>query len=61
MKILDKDIATVEALHDMMIDNYGVSIDHPTLVKSRALTSKMYASMGYTRVRNENGTMEYLL
>ena len=47
MKVEDKDIATVEALHDMLLDNYGLSIDHPTLVKSRKLTSKMYADIGY--------------
>jgi hypothetical protein len=43
--IIDSDIATIEALHDLLIDKHGYSIDHKTLKNARLLTEKMYKAL----------------
>lgn len=45
--ITDMDIATVEALHDLLLDSHGYSLDHITLTRARELTKKMYSIQGY--------------
>lgn len=40
--IVDSDIATIEALHDLLLDAHGYSLDFITLKKARELTLKMY-------------------
>ena len=40
--ITDFDIATIEALHDLLLDNHGYKLDHYTLTNARKLTKKMY-------------------
>ena len=45
MKILDCDIATIEALHDLLIDDHDYSSEHKALERARELTSKMYKDM----------------
>jgi len=42
VQINDSDIATVEALHDLLLDAHGYSRNHPTLKRARLLTQKMY-------------------
>lgn len=39
----DGDIATVEALHDLLLDNGVCSLDCETLKRARELTAKMYS------------------
>lgn len=53
-KILDSDIATVEALHDLLLDAHGYSLDFKTLVKARELTKKMYAIVKTKSEKNES-------
>mgnify|MGYP006447141069 CR=1 FL=1 len=43
--ITDADIATVEALHDLLIDNHGYRKDFNTLHRARLLTDKMYKAL----------------
>jgi regulator of sirC expression with transglutaminase-like and TPR domain len=40
--ITDFDIATIEALHDLLLDKHGYTLDHITLTNARKLTAKMY-------------------
>jgi len=40
--IIDSDIATIEALHDLLLDAHGYSLDFITLKRARELTAKMY-------------------
>ena len=40
--IVDSDIATIEALHDLLLDAHGYSLDFVTLKRARELTAKMY-------------------
>jgi len=40
--IVDSDIATIEALHDLLLDARGYSLDFITLKRARGLTAKMY-------------------
>jgi len=40
--IVDSDIATIEALHDLLLDAHGYSLDFITLKRARELTAKMY-------------------
>lgn len=47
----DFDIATIEALHDLLLEN-GVDINQPALKNSRVLTSRMYAQLDKVRKRN---------
>ena len=42
LKITEKDIATVEALHDILLDMYGVNPSFVTMSNARKLISKMY-------------------
>ena len=42
VEILDSDIATIEALHDLLLDNHEYSLDFIRLKKARELTRKMY-------------------
>lgn len=41
VEITQYDIATIEALHDLLLDN-GYNYDFITLKNARALTKKMY-------------------
>ena len=40
--IVDSDIATIEALHDLLLDVHDYSLDFITLKRARELTAKMY-------------------
>jgi hypothetical protein len=40
--IVDSDIATIEALHDLLLDAHGYSLEFITLKRARELTAKMY-------------------
>jgi hypothetical protein len=42
LKILDSDIATIEALHDLLMDNHGYCVNFITLIRARTLTSKLH-------------------
>ena len=42
VSIVDSDIATIEALHDLLLDAHGYSLDFITLKRARKLTKKMY-------------------
>jgi len=42
VNIVDSDIATIEALHDLLLDAHGYSLDFITLKRARELTKKMY-------------------
>lgn len=42
--IVDSDIATIEALHDLLLDAHGYQLDFITLKRARELTHKMYAA-----------------
>jgi hypothetical protein len=43
--IVDSDIATIEALHDLLLDAHGYSLDFITLKRARELTAKMYKAI----------------
>jgi len=45
VNIVDSDIATIEALHDLLLDAHGYSLDFITLKRARKLTAKMYKSL----------------
>ena len=45
VNIIDSDIATIEALHDLLLDAHGYSLDFRTLKKARELTAKMYKAL----------------
>jgi hypothetical protein len=45
--IKDSDIATIEALHDLLLDGEGYPLNHPTLKRGRELTAKLYKILGY--------------
>ena len=45
VEIQDKDIATIEALHDLLLDAHGYSLDFTTLKRARELTAKMYKAL----------------
>lgn len=48
VEITDFDIATIEALHDLLLDNHGYTLDHITLTNARKLTTKMYEAFKST-------------
>lgn len=43
--IVDSDIATIEALHDLLLDAHGYQLDFITLKRARELTWKMYEAL----------------
>jgi hypothetical protein len=43
----DKDIATIEAMHDLLLD-HGHSLDERALKESRELTNRMYESLKWS-------------
>mgnify|MGYP006924848667 FL=1 len=43
--IIDSDIATIEALHDLLLDVHGYQLDFITLKRAKELTAKMYAAL----------------
>lgn len=45
VEITDSDIATIEALHDLLLDNHGYSLEFITLKRARELTKKMYDAL----------------
>lgn len=45
VEIIDSDIATIEALHDLLSDVHGYQLDFITLKRARELTAKMYAAL----------------
>lgn len=45
LNIVDSDIATIEALHDLLLDVHGYSSDYTALKRARELTAKMYSSL----------------
>ncbi len=45
VNIVDSDIATIEALHDLLLDAHGYSLDFRMLKKARELTAKMYKAL----------------
>ena len=45
VEIQDSDIATIEALHDLLLDAHGYSLDFITLKRARELTAKMYNAL----------------
>jgi hypothetical protein len=49
VNIVDSDIATIEALHDLLLDAHGYSLDLITLKKARELTEKMYKALFSTQ------------
>jgi hypothetical protein len=49
--IVDSDIATIEALHDLLLDHHGYKLDFITLKRARELTAKMYAALYPKRER----------
>lgn len=44
----DKDIATIEALHDLLLD-HGHELDERALKESRELTNRMYNTLKWSR------------
>lgn len=40
--ILDSDISTIEAIHDLLLETHGYSLNSPILKRARELTSKLY-------------------
>lgn len=47
LNIKDSDIATIEALHDLLLDGQGYPLNYPTLKRGRELTAKLYKILGY--------------
>ncbi len=47
VNIVDSDIATIEALHDLLLDGERYPLNHPTLKRGRELTAKLYKILGY--------------
>ena len=45
VNIVDSDIATIEALHDLLLDAHGYSLDFVPLKRARELTAKMYSEI----------------
>jgi len=53
MIIKDSDIATIEALHDLLLDKHEYKLEHQTLKNSRVLTAKMYHAIEYQMSEKE--------
>jgi len=45
MDIVDSDIATIEVLHDLLLDAHGYSLSFCALKRARKLTAKMYKAL----------------
>lgn len=45
MKVTDKDIATIEALHDLLLDNHGYDLNCRALREARELLKRMRESV----------------
>lgn len=43
--IVDRDIATVEVLHDLLLEAHGYSLSFWALERARKLTAKMYKAL----------------
>ena len=43
----DKDIATIEAMHDLLLD-HGHGVNERALRESRGLTNRMYKALKYS-------------
>lgn len=54
MKIEDKDIATIEAAHDMLLEEKIVDFDSRNLKELRTLASRMYKHLGIDSKENLN-------
>ena len=46
LEIKDKDIATIEALHDTLLDNKVLGLNARSMKESRALKQRMYKALG---------------
>lgn len=44
INITDNDIATIEVLHDLLLETHGYNLDSITLKRARELTARMYQS-----------------
>lgn len=60
MNIQDKDIATIEALHDLLLDNRICKTHHPALKNARLLTRRMYNEVELTRSTCSHEKREYI-
>ena len=47
IEITDRDIATIEALHDSLLDRGIFDLNKKPMKLSRELTKRMYAALGY--------------
>jgi len=45
MLITNKDIATIEVMHDLLLDKYNHTLNSEVLTNSRGLISKMYKAI----------------
>ena len=52
LKINDSDIATIEMLHDFILDSGELSLSHPMLKRSRNLTARMYKILSHNIIEN---------
>ena len=46
LEIKDRDIATIEALHDTLLDNKVLGLNARSMKESRALKQRMYKALG---------------
>jgi hypothetical protein len=51
-EIVDSDIATIEALHDLLLDAHGYSPDFITLKRARELVVKMQRIVDQHKIYN---------
>lgn len=50
VNIVDSDIATIEVLHDLLLDAHGYSLDSVPLKRARELTAKMYKAISDSKL-----------
>jgi hypothetical protein len=50
-EIKDSDIATIEALHDSLLDRGVYALNHPALKKSRELTAKLHKMVESIKIK----------
>ena len=48
MKITDSDIATIEHMHDALLERFGWRLNSPPLKNARDLTARMYTHLKET-------------